>query len=402
METPIPFVDLSHQHQPLEMALRQVFQQVAHQGDFILGAAVQRFEAAFAQFCGAAHGVGVACGTDALALGLRACGIGPGDEVLVPTHTFVATVLGVQATGATPVLVDCDPATGLMDLEAAAATVGDRTRAIVPVHLYGQMVSPQGVLALAQRHGLLIFEDAAQAHGAEREGYRAGSLGKAAAFSFYPSKNLGAMGDGGMVVTSDPAIAEKVRILRNYGAPRKYFHTEPGQNSRLDTLQAGILEVKLPHLPDWNRQRWEAAQAYDRGFATLGEGFWVQPLANPSGEGHVYHLYVVALHPEAQSQSWGGAAGVEMAGGRSTGSNTAGHLRDRLLAFLEQHHIQAGIHYPICCHLQPIFESLGYRCGDFPQAESLGDRILSLPLYPGITPAQVQRVLDTLAQPWHL
>ncbi|HEY9750683.1 MAG TPA: DegT/DnrJ/EryC1/StrS family aminotransferase, partial [Allocoleopsis sp.] len=288
----IPFVDLSLQHQPIQTQIEQAIQAVLQQGDYVLGQALTEFEVAFANACQTKHGIGVACGTDAIALGLQACGVGPGDEVILPANTFVATLIGVLRTGATPVLVDCELETGLMDLAAAAQAITPRTKVLLPVHLYGQMVSPRKLLDLAAAHNLLIFEDAAQAHLAERDGYRAGSVGIAAAFSFYPSKNLGAVGDGGMVVTRDADVAQTMRSLRNYGAPRKYFHTEYGTNSRLDTLQAAVLNVKLPHLAAWNRDRNQIAQHYDALLQPLHSAGLV-PITNQSGRGHVYHLYVM-------------------------------------------------------------------------------------------------------------
>jgi len=367
----IPFVDLSLQHQPIQAQLEQAMQTVVQQGDFVLGKAVTEFEASFASFCGAEYGVGVASGTDAITLGLKACGITTGDEVILPANTFIATLIGVVRAGATPILVDCDPQTALIDLAAAKTAITTKTRAIVSVHLYGQMVSPRQLLDLANAHNLLIFEDAAQAHGAEREGYRAGSVGIAAAFSFYPSKNLGAFGDGGMVVTREANVAQKVRSLRNYGAPRKYFHSEDGTNSRLDTLQAAILNVKLPYLIEWNQSRNAAAQQYDsllRPLQTQG----IFPIHNQSSLGHVYHLYVIRI------------------------TNTCPLNQQAIQAELEARGIQTGIHYPIPCHLQPAYAHLGYRPGDFPQAEALSHEILSLPMYPGLSDTQIEQVVDTL------
>ncbi len=368
----VPFVDFSDQHQPIQAEIEQAIHGVLQRGDFVLGQAVGEFEAAFAAACGTGYGVGVACGTDAIALGLQACGIGAGDEVILPANTFVATLIGVMRTGATPILVDCDRATALIDLDAAERAITPATKAIVPVHLYGQMVSPPQLLALADRHNLLIFEDAAQAHLAERDGYRAGSIGIAAAFSFYPSKNLGAMGDGGMVVTRDAAIAQKLKSLRNYGAPRKYFHADYGTNSRLDSLQAAVLQVKLPHLAGWNGDRNRAAQTYDQLLAPLHH-HGIIPIQNQTAAGHVYHLYVVQVTP------------------------TCPLNRDALLTQLGEQGIQTGIHYPIPCHLQPAFQGLGYAAGTFPHAEFLCDHILSLPMYPGLTTAQVEYVVSTLA-----
>jgi dTDP-4-amino-4,6-dideoxygalactose transaminase len=276
---PIPFVDLTAQHQPIQTKLEQAVLTAMRQGDYVLGQDLSEFETAFAQACGSAYGIGVASGTDALALGLQACGIGAGDEVILPANTFVATLIGVLRSGATPIFVDCDPKTALIDLMAAEKAITARTRAIVPVHLYGQMVSPRKLLDLASTYDLLIFEDAAQAHLAEREGYRAGSIGMAAAFSFYPSKNLGAFGDGGMLVTREAIVAQTMRSLRNYGATRKYFHTDLGTNSRLDTIQSAILNDKLPYLYVWNCERYQIAQQYDALLRPLAN-YGILPIEN--------------------------------------------------------------------------------------------------------------------------
>jgi dTDP-4-amino-4,6-dideoxygalactose transaminase len=369
----IPFVDFSFQHQPIQSQLERAIHTVMQRGDFVLGQAVVAFEEAFAQACGTAYGVGVACGTDAIALGLQACGIGEGDEVILPANTFVATLIGVLRSGATPVLVDCDPQTALIDLAAAERAITPQTRAIVPVHLYGQMVSPSQLRDLATTYNLVIFEDAAQAHLCERDGERAGSVGIGAAFSFYPSKNLGAFGDGGMVVVQDEIIAQTLRSLRNYGASRKYFHTDYGTNSRLDTLQAAILQTKLPHLPGWNRDRYRIAQHYDALLEPLSE-YGIFPIENHSGSGHVYHLYVIRI------------------------SELCPIDRQILQTGLDQHNIQTGIHYPLPCHLQPAFKHLGYDAGAFPYAETLCQEILSLPLYPGMSDRQIERVVGTIAQ----
>jgi dTDP-4-amino-4,6-dideoxygalactose transaminase len=369
--TTIPFVDFTFQHQPIQAKLDQAIQEVLQRGDYVLGQALSEFEGAFAQACGTVHGVGVASGTDAIALGLRACGIGEGDEVILPANTFVATLIGVLRSGATPIFVDCDPQTALIDLMAAEKAITTRTRAIIPVHLYGQMVSPRRLLDLSSTYDLLIFEDAAQAHLAERDGYRAGSIGLAAAFSFYPSKNLGAFGDGGMFVTQEAIIAQTMRSLRNYGATRKYFHTDYGTNSRLDTIQAAVLQAKLPHLYDWNCDRNRIARRYDALLKPLAD-FGIFPIENHCGSGHVYHLYVIRVTE---------ASPIE---------------RSSLQAELAEMGIQTGIHYPIPCHLQPAFQHLGYRAGDFPHSETLCQDILSLPMFPGLTDAQVDRVVEAI------
>ena len=368
----VPFVDLLSQHQPLEEELMAALQAVVHKGDYILGQALADFETAFAAACNVHYGIGVASGTDAIALGLQACGVGEGDEVILPANTFIATLIGVLKAGASPVFVDCDPNTALMDLAAAERAITAKTRAILPVHLYGQMVSPTALLTLAQNHNVLIFEDAAQAHLAEREGYRAGSIGSAAAFSFYPSKNLGALGDGGIIVTQTELIAQTARSLRNYGAARKYYHTDPGgTNSRLDTLQAAALQVKLAHLSTWNQQRRLIAQHYDNQLQRL-KSYGILPIENQSQDGHVYHLYVIRLTQACPIN------------------------RTTLQKELTAQGVQTGIHYPIPCHLQPAFQSLDHQPGDFPQAETLSQEILSLPIYPGLTHAQVDRVIDLI------
>ncbi len=368
----IPFVDLSWQHGPLQAAIVAVMTATLHRGDYVLGQAVSDFEAAFAKACGTSYGIGVGCGTDAIALGLRACGIQAGDEIILPVNTFIATLIGVLQIGAKPVFVDCELDTALIDLAAAERAITEKTKAIIAVHLYGQMVSPAHLQALARRHDLIIFEDAAQAHLAEREGIKAGSIGLGAAFSFYPSKNLGALGDGGMVMTKAESVANRVRSLRNYGSTRKYFHTEAGgTNSRLDTLQASVLKIKLPHLDEWNRDRNRLAAYYDQALVPLAQ-HGIIPIKNVSGSGHIYHLYVIRV--------------------------TAACRLDRATLQLELSHqnIQTGIHYPIPCHLQPAYQSLGYSAGDFPNAERLSQEILSLPIYPGLTTAQIDRVVAAI------
>ncbi|AFY53349.1 putative PLP-dependent enzyme possibly involved in cell wall biogenesis [Rivularia sp. PCC 7116] len=368
----IPFVDLSLQHQSIQKQMRQAIEDVLERGDFILGKALSDFEAEFASACGAEYGVGVACGTDAIALGLQACNIGAGSEVILPANTFVATLIGVLRAGATPVFVDCDPNTALIDLAAAENAVTLKTKAIVPVHLYGQVVSPQELINFAQRHDLMIFEDAAQAHLAHRDGYKAGSLGIAAAYSFYPSKNLGAFGDGGILVTKDTEVAQKMVRLRNYGASKKYFHVEAGTNSRLDTLQAAVLHQKLPHLAGWNANRLEIARQYDSELAPL-KSMGITPIENQSGDGHVYHLYVIKVDESCPLQ------------------------REEIQEKLAALGIQTGIHYPIPCHLQPAFSNLCYKMGDFPHSEKLAKQILSLPMYPGLTSSQVKEVVAVIA-----
>jgi len=367
----VPFVDLTWQNQPLQAKITEAIQTVIDRGDFVLGQALAEFETAFAQACGVEYAVGVASGTAALTLALQAYGIGAGDEVLVPANTFVATLMGVVQAGAKPILVDCHLDTALIDLAAAAQRITPNTRVILPVHLYGQMVSPQQLQDFARSYNLIIFEDAAQAHLASREGYRAGSVGVAAGFSFYPSKNLGAFGNGGMLVSNDPEISQKARSLRNYGAPSKYFHTDIGTNSRLDSIQAAILNIKLPHLESWNRSRQRAARQYDRLLAPLADQ-GILPVRDETETGHVYHLYVIRILPHCPVE------------------------RQQLQEQLTAVGIQTGIHYPIPCHLQPAYRYLGYQQGDFPNAETLCEEIVSLPMYPGISEEQIDIVVEQI------
>ncbi len=367
----VPFVDLNPQHQPIQADIDRAIQETIDRGDFVLGKALIDLETNLSAACGVGYGIGVASGTDAIALGLQACGIGKGDEVLIPANTFIATAIGAIQAGATPIFVDCNPHTALIDLECAQGAITPKTKAVIPVHLYGQMVSPQKLQDFAKSYNLLIFEDAAQAHLATCEGYRAGAIGTAAAFSFYPSKNLGAFGNGGMVVTKAETIAKTIKTLRNYGAPSKYFHTELGKNSRLDSLQAAILGVKLPHLEQWNQQRNRAAQYYDTLLKPL-ESLGITPIVNETGTGHVYHLYVTRLH------------------------NCSPERREVIQTKLLDRGIQTGIHYPIPCHLQPAYSYLGYTKGDFPQTEALCEQILSLPMYPGISDRQLELVCEQL------
>ncbi|HJZ72752.1 MAG TPA: DegT/DnrJ/EryC1/StrS family aminotransferase [Vicinamibacterales bacterium] len=358
----VPFVDLAAQHKALSSELTRVVSAVIERGDFILGAAVEQFEAEYAAYIGTRHAVGVGTGLAAIELALRAFDIGPGDEVIAPANTFIATILAILATGATPVFADVDPASHTVDAGAIAAAVTARTRAIVPVHLYGQPVEMDAVSAVARRHNLLVIEDAAQAHGARYKGARAGSLGAAAAFSFYPSKNLGAFGDGGIVTTSDDRAAEKIRLLRNYGQRVKYHHAVAGTNSRLDTLQAAVLRVKLPHLDRWNALRRRHAAAY----GVRLRGRVATPSVSANAE-HVFHLYVVESDD-----------------------------RDRLQARLRAQGVETGIHYPVAAHLQEACASLGYTPGDFPATERAAARILSLPMYAELTDAQIDYVAEAI------
>jgi dTDP-4-amino-4,6-dideoxygalactose transaminase len=359
---PVPFVDLRAQHAPLREAIDRAFGELLTRGDFIMGAAVERFETEYAAYIGARHAIGVGTGLSAIELALRAFEVGAGDEVITAANTFIATVLAIQAVGATPVFVDMDAATYGIDAAAIAAAITSRTKAIVPVHLYGQPVDLDAVLAVARRHDLLVIEDAAQAHGARYKGRRAGGFGHAAAFSFYPSKNLGALGDGGMITTSDDRAAAKLRLLHNYGQRVKYYHSTSGTNSRLDTLQAAVLSIKLPHLDGWNLARRAHADAYG---ARLGARVKT-PVAAPGVE-HIYHLYVIET-PD----------------------------RDALAQRLRARGIQTGIHYPVPAHLQEACAPLGYVAGDFPVTEAAAPRILSLPMFAELTATQIDYVADAV------
>jgi dTDP-3-amino-3,4,6-trideoxy-alpha-D-glucose transaminase len=360
----VPFVDLRAQHDTLAPEIERAVRQVFERGDFILGAAVERFEAEFAAYIGTKHAIGVASGLDAIELALRAAGIGPGDEVITSANTFIATVLAILAVGARPVLVDADPDRYTIDPAGLSAAITSRTRAIVPVHLFGQPVDVDAVLAMARRHNLVVVEDAAQAHGARCHGQRAGTFGHAAAFSFYPSKNLGAYGDGGMVVTSDDRIADTLRLLRNYGQRAKYDHAIAGISSRLDTVQAAILRVKLPHLDDWNAARRRHAAAYTERLSAR-----VRTPVETAGVEHIYHLYVIETE-----------------------------RRDAVQQQLRAREISTGIHYPIPVHLQEACANLGYRAGDFPVTERAAARMLSLPMYPELTTMQIDYVTEAIAE----
>lgn len=348
----VRLVDLPAEFAEVGAEAERAMRAVAETGSFVLGPAVERFESAFAAFCGARHCVGVASGTDALRLALEALGVGAGHEVVVPANTFAATALAVCDVGARPVFVDCEAGSPLLDLEAAARAVTARTRALVPVHLTGRMVDLAPLLAL----GIPVLEDAAQAHGAERDGARAGARGVAGCFSFYPAKNLGAYGDAGAVVTSDDAVAESVRALRNYGQSVRYVHAVRGHNARLDALQAAVLEVKLARLPEWNRRRRAAAAYYD---AHLRDD-----LPRPPLDG-VFHLYTIRVRQ-----------------------------RDRLQKALLERGIETGVHYPVPLHLQACFRDLGHREGEFPRAERLARETLSLPMHPFLGEEALAHVVE--------
>jgi dTDP-4-amino-4,6-dideoxygalactose transaminase len=361
---PIPLVDLHVQHAEVGAEVEAGWARVAKEGSFILGPEVRAFEAEFARFSGVDHCVGVANGTDALELALRARDIGPGDEVIVPANTFIATAEAVTRAGALPVLVDCDADHLLIDPARVAERVGPRTRAVMAVHLYGQM-APVEQLARVLPPEVDVIEDAAQSQGATRHGRSSGSVGVAAGTSFYPGKNLGAYGDAGAVLTDDPATADAVRALRDHGGTAKYRHDRVGMNSRLDSLQAVVLRAKLARLPRWNDERRAAARRYDQ--LVTDAGLDVRTPTTLAGNGHVWHLYVVRVP-----------------------------RRDEVLSALHAAGIGAGIHYPHPLHLLGAYVHLGHDAGDFPCAEAAAAEILSLPLFPGITESQQRRVVAAL------
>ena len=337
---------------------------VVENADFILGDDVEAFEAEYAEYCGTSHAVGLDSGLSALELGMRALGIGPGDEVITPAHSFIASSSAISFTGATPIWVDCDPNTYNIDPARLKDAITSRTKAIMAVHLYGQPAEMDAVLEVARNHGLLVIEDACQAHGARYQGRRVGSLGDIGAFSFYPGKNLGAYGDAGALVTGNADVAEKVRMMRNYGQRKKYDHVHLAWNRRLDTLQAAVLRVKLRHLDVWNEARRRLASVYDE---LLAESGLQLPRVAPDRD-HVFHLYVV------QSAR-----------------------RDDLFAHLNANGVQAGIHYPIPIHRQEVYRERDFGAGSFPVTESLAPRLLSLPMYPELSNEQARRVADAVA-----
>jgi dTDP-4-amino-4,6-dideoxygalactose transaminase len=359
----IPFVDLARQHAGIRDEIDEAIARVVDSGAFILGPDVELFETDWAEFCEARHAIGVASGTAAIQLLLEAAGVGRGDEVIVPANTFVASALPVVHRGATPVLVDCDPAGATLDVDAVSAAVTPRTRAVIAVHLYGQAADMDPLLELGQRHGFEVFEDACQAHGARYRGRRVGALGTAGCFSFYPSKNLGAFGDGGAIVTNDGELADRLRKLRDLGQARKYEHVLAGHNERLDTIQAAVLRVKLRYLEEWNQARREHARSYGERVA----GTEIElPEELPERE-HVWHLYVVRTED-----------------------------RDRVRASLDASGVQTGLHYPMPVHLQQAFSSLGYEEGAFPVSERWSREGLSLPMFPELTPSEIESVADAL------
>lgn len=386
----IPFLDLVTPHLDLEPELTEVFRQALRTAGFIGGSVVEEFEKAFAVFCGANHSIAVSSGTDALRFALMACGVRPGDVVLTVPHTFIATTEAISQAGATPEFIDIDGDTYNLSVEMLRQFLEEQCRrdksgiliglrsgrpvtAVVPVHLYGQMADMDSILTLAEQYGLSVIEDACQAHGAEyfskkfKRWMKAGSMGRVAAFSFYPGKNLGACGEGGAVTTNDSRIAEKIKILRDHGQVKKYYHEVEGYNGRLDAIQAGILHVKLSHLEAWNFQRRNHAAEYRRLFEAAN--CRINPPYEPSWSKAVYHLYVVRVEN-----------------------------RESLMHELKKAGIGTAIHYPIPLHLQKAYAHLNYREGDLPIAEKVAAEILSLPMFPQLTPEQQATVANEVVR----
>ncbi len=365
----VPFVDLQIQYRQIKSKIDGAMARVLDNSAFILGREVEAFEEAFAEYVGAKFCVGLNSGTAAIQLAMTACGVGAGDEVIVPANSFFATAEGVSTAGAKPVFVDADPVSYAIDAAKIEATITTRTRAIMPVHLYGQAADLDSIFEIAARRDLLVIEDAAQAHGSLYKGRRVGAVGAAGCFSFYPGKNLGAYGEGGAVVTDDAEVARRVRLLRDHGSERKYRHEVVGYNFRLEGIQGAVLGVKLKHLDRWNDLRRAHAARYAE---LLGEvatsGTLMLPREMPYAR-HIYHLYVVQVDGRDALQQALNAAGV-----------------------------QTGIHYPIPIHLQPAYATHGHSAGDFPETERQAGRVLSLPMFPELTDAQISYVAEQITR----
>jgi dTDP-4-amino-4,6-dideoxygalactose transaminase len=362
----IPFLDLKAQYASIKEEIDTAVLGVLASAQYVLGPEVSQFEEEFAAYCDAKHAVAVNTGTSALHLALLAAGVGPGDEVITVPFTFVATVSAVCYAGALPVFVDVEPVTLTMDPAKLEAAITPRTKAIVPVHLYGQMADMDAIMAIAGRHGIAVIEDACQAHGAQYKGRRAGSIGASGCFSFYPGKNLGACGEGGIVVTNNDAHAKSMRMLRDWGQERRYHHLVKGFNYRMDGIQGAILRVKLRHLDAWTAARRAHAARYSSMLSSLDT---METPVEVAYRRHVYHIYAVRCRD-----------------------------RDGLHRVLEAEGIQSGLHYPIPVHLQKAHEDLGYRPGDFPVSEAAARSVLSLPIYPEMTARQVEQVVKALEQ----
>lgn len=362
----VPFLDLQAHHRPYLQEFSEAIQRVIESSAFAGGPFVAEFEAAFASYCGCKYAIGVGNGTEALWLALLAKGIGPGDEVITSPMTFMATAEAITYCGATPVFVDIDPVTYTMNPARLEEVITSRTKAIIPVHLFGQTADMDPILEVARKHGLLVIEDAAQAHGAEYKGRKAGSIGDVGSFSFYPGKNLGAFGEAGALVTNDAQLAESIRVLRDHGQVRKYHHTMVGWNGRMDGIQGAVLSIKLRQLDQTNERRRAHAAQYDRALRDI-EGI-VTPRESAQNR-HVYHVYAIRVRD-----------------------------RNELIQALAERGVGSGIHYPVPVHLQEAYRSLGYMRGAFPVAEQCADEFLSLPMYPELTEEQVNLVVEAVSE----
>jgi len=356
----IPLVDLKRQYEFVKEEIADKIEKVLRSTQYILGEEVEKFEKEFANYCGAKYAIGVASGSDALALSLKALGVAKEDDVITVPNTFTATVDAISGNNAKPVFVDIDPETYNIDITRIEEKVTDKTKAIIPVHLYGQPADMDPILKLAREHNLKIIEDACQAHGAEYKGKKVGSLGDAGCFSFYPAKNLGAYGDGGMVVTNNEEIAERIRMLRNYGQSKKYYHDFIGYNSRLDEIQAAVLRVKLKYLNEWNNKRREKAKLYNELLENVSG---IETPIEKDYAKHAYHLYVIRCRD-----------------------------RNELQHYLSSKDVSTGIHYPIPVHLQRAYKHLGYKKGDFLITEKYVNEILSLPMFPELSEKEIKYI----------
>lgn len=365
----IPFLDLKAQYRQIKPEVDGAVLRAIESTQYVLGPEVVAFEERFADYCGVGHCLALNTGTSALHLALLAAGIGPGDEVITVSMTFVATAAAVLYSGATPVFVDVDPVTWTMDPALIEAAITPRTKAILPVHLHGLMADMDPIVDIARRHGLVLIEDAAQAHGAEYKGRRAGSIGDFGCFSFYPGKNLGAYGEGGALVTNQPDLARKVALLRDWGQETKYNHVVAGYNYRMDGVQGAVLNVKMNYIEAWTEARRAAADNYDSRLAKLS----ITRPQPPSHSRHVYHVYALCLP-----------------------------RRDEALSALQKAGIGVGIHYPVPVHLQKAYAGLGYKAGDFPVTERLASQFLSLPIYAELQPEQVAEVVSQLEKVLHV
>lgn len=362
----IPLVDIQRQYQSIKNEINIAVQRILEKGNFILGEELSDFEKEFSFFCGGKNTIGVGSGTDALFLTLKALNIKDGDEVITVANTFISTVLAISFTGAKPVLVDINPITYNIDVSKIESCITSKTKAIIPVHLYGQPADMESIIKIARKYNLFVIEDACQAHGAyyysNNTKFRVGSIGDAGCFSFYPGKNLGCAGDGGAIVTNNDEIAERIRYFRNIGSIKKYYHEVKGYNSRLDTIQAVILNVKLKYLDSWNQKRFHNAQLYNDLLDNIEE-ITVPKFEHDLDLSHVFHLYVIRLRK-----------------------------RDELFSYLKEKGIFCGIHYPIPIHLQKAYNDLGYKKGDFPITERYSKEILSLPMFPELTYEQINYI----------